>query len=253
MDDFPPKGRHMEDEYVLKLETLLTPAELSQELRKFMPWGHRIDFSNGVSTAQFERRTPFSENILLKFKKTAEKVPFDSMRGGRLLDIGCNSGHNAIYAAQTYGMRVVGIDVSQRHMQVAPLLAGLAGIEAEFLLGDAETFSRPQDFDVVLHFGTLYHLPNPLLSLHTTYQNLRPGGYLALETASYDHPDDPNLCSFVHMQNNDPTNFWAISEHVLQRYLTFLGFESIETVLKATPKILPEHQHRVLMIARKPV
>jgi hypothetical protein len=40
---------------------------------------------------------------------------------------------------------------------------------AELFLDIAETFSRPKEFDVVLHFGTLDLLPNPLLSLsHTT-------------------------------------------------------------------------------------
>jgi hypothetical protein len=41
--------------------------------------------------------------------------------------------------------------------------------QAEFLLDSAEIFSRPKEVGVVLLFGTLSHLPNPLLSLsHTT-------------------------------------------------------------------------------------
>jgi hypothetical protein len=32
-------------------------------------------------------------------------------------------------------------------------------------------------------------------------------GYLGLETQVYDHPHDPNICYFMHMQNNDRTNF----------------------------------------------
>lgn len=242
----------MDDRYVLKLPTTLSSEELSMELGKYQPWGHRIDFSNGVSTAQFARRTPFSEQLLVKFQKAAEHIPFERLRGGALLDIGCNSGHNSIHAAVAYGMRPVGIDVSARHMKASSFLAQLAGIEAEFLLENAETFSRPSSFDVVLHFGTLYHLPNPLLSLNTTFDNLKPGGYLGLETATYDHPDDPTLCRFAHMQNNDKTNFWAISEHVLHRYLEFIGFQSVITVFKATPKMLPENEHRVLIVAQKP-
>jgi hypothetical protein len=37
----------------------------------------------------------------------------------------------------------------------------LAGASCEFEVGSAETFSRPSEFDVVIHFGTLYHLPSP--------------------------------------------------------------------------------------------
>lgn len=242
----------MGEDHVLTLDTSLDTHDLTQELRKYEPWGHRIDFSNGVSTAQFERRVPFNENLLLKFHTAAKHIPFEHLRGGALLDIGCNSGHNSIYAAQEYGMEPVGIDVSPRHMQAAGFIAGLAGIQAEFLLANAETFSRPATFDVVLHFGTLYHLPNPLLSLQTTFDNLKPGGYIALETQSYDDPEHPHLCAFMHMFNNDCTNFWVISEHVLRQYMTFIGFRDIVTAIKSKPKMLPDHQYRVMLVARRP-
>src|ERR1700720_16816 len=62
------------------------------------------------------------------------------------------------------------------------------------------------------------------LSLRTTFDNLRPGGYFALETQVYDHPEDANICYFMHMQNNDPTNFWALSSSVLTKCLELVGF-----------------------------
>ena len=52
-------------------------------------------------------------------------------------------------------------DIHPRYMEPARFLAGLAGASCEFEMGSAETFSRPSEFDVVLHFGTLYHLPSP--------------------------------------------------------------------------------------------
>lgn len=236
----------------LVLPSTLHPDMLLGELSKHQPWGHKIDFSNGVSTAQLERRVPFSEFPIRKLRKVSTHIPFERLRGGRLLDIGCNSGHNSIHAAVEYGLRTVGIDVTERHMQVARFLAELAGVECEFMLEDAETFLRPEALDVVLHFGTLYHLPNPLLSLQNSYANLKPGGYLALETQTYDHPEYPDACYFMHMQNNDPTNFWAISEHVLRRYLQLLGYESVDTLSRVAPARLPQHQYRTLLVARKP-
>jgi len=129
---------------------------------------------------------------------------------------------------------------------------GLAGASSEFKLGSAETFSRPREFDVVLHFGTLYHLPNPLLSLRQSFENLKPGGYLALETQVYDHPQDPNICYFMHMQNNDPTNFWALSTPVLKKNLELIGFTDVREVKKIAMPILAEHMARILIVARKP-
>jgi hypothetical protein len=105
---------------------------------------------------------------------------------------------------------------------------------------------------VVLHFGTLYHLPNPLLSLQTTYDNLKPGGWLALETQTYDDPEDPGLCYFIHGHNNDKTNFWAISEDALRRYMQYIGFTDVERLLRVSPPVLGKHMNRVILVARKP-
>ncbi len=237
--------------FIPNFDTDLAPDELRAELRKHEPWGHRIDFSNGVSTAELARRTPFSENTLQKFFTVAKRIPFDDLRGGALLDIGCNSGYNSIHAATRYGMGVTGMDVTQRHLEVSNFLAGVAGVSPEFLMDSAETFSRPGKFDVVLHFGTLYHLPNPLLSLQTTLANLKPGGWLALETQSYDNPSDPELCHYMHGYNNDTTNFWAISEHVLTKYLEFIGFIEVETLMRVAVPVFGEHMNRVVMVAKK--
>ncbi len=105
----------------------------------------------------------------------------------------------------------------------------------------------------MLHFGTLYHLPNPVLSLQVTFDNLRPGGYLALETQIYDHPEDPNICYFMHMQNNDATNFWALSTSVLTKWLELVGFREIRQLLKVVPtEGLAQYMSRIILVARKP-
>jgi hypothetical protein len=52
---------------VLTLHTTLTPEALSEKLRLWKSWGHRIDFDNGISTKDFKRRIPLSEHPLNKF------------------------------------------------------------------------------------------------------------------------------------------------------------------------------------------
>ena len=240
--------------YFLQLETALSPDQLRARLEKWEPWSIRVDFSNGVSTQDFKRRVPFSENPLSKFRVVEPAIPFAQLSGGRLLDIGCNSGYNSINAASQYKMSCTGVDVNPRHLDVSRFFAELAGVDAQFVRGSAEVFSVPGAFDVVLHFGTLYHLPNPLLSLQTTFQNLKPGGYLALETQVYDHPDEPNACSFMHMQNNDKTNFWALSTSVLVKCLELQGFREVRELLKVVPVHgLAKHMSRIILVAQKPV
>ena len=237
----------------LTLHTSLSPQALQEKLRLWEPWNHRLDFDNGVSTLNCARLTLFSESPLKKFRDADLAVPFGQLAGGRLLDIGCNAGYNSIHAALKHQFAATGIDVIPRHVEAARFLAGLANAPCQFELASAETFSRPGEFDVVLHFGTLYHLPNPLLSLQRSFENLKLGGYIALETQVYDHPEDPNICYFMYGQNNDTTNFWALSTPVLKKDLELIGFTDVQEVKKAA---LPsgskaQHMARIIVVARK--
>src|SRR5438309_9731378 len=170
----------------LTLHTLLSPEALQEKLRLWEPWSHRLDFDNGVSTLNCARRTPFSESPLRKFRDTESAIPFGELAGGRLLDIGCNAGYNSIHAALEYQFSATGIDIVPRHVEAARFLAVLVGVSCEFELASAETFCRPDEFDVILHFGTLYHLPNPLLSLQRGFGYLILDVSIALETQFYD-------------------------------------------------------------------
>ncbi|HEX3420424.1 MAG TPA: DUF1698 domain-containing protein [Candidatus Udaeobacter sp.] len=238
---------------VLTLHTSLSPDALRKKLRLWGPWSHRVDFDNGVSTREFARRGLFSESPLQKFHCVASAIPFEELRGGALLDIGCNTGYNSINAALKYEFSAVGIDVIRRHIEAARFLAATVEVPCEFQLASTETFSRPGDFDVVLHFGTLYHLPNPLLSLWRSFENLKLGGYIAIETQVYDHPQDSNICYFMHGQNNDETNFWALSTPVLKKSLELIGFSDVQELTKVIPPDsgLGQHMARIIIVARK--
>ena len=76
---------------ILALQTSLSPEALRDRLKKLEPWSIRVDFSNGVSTKDFERRTPFNEYPLSKLSIVEAAIPFAELRGGRVLDIGCNA------------------------------------------------------------------------------------------------------------------------------------------------------------------
>ena len=238
--------------HFLTLHTTLSPETLKEKLQHWEPWRHRIDFDNGVSTMDLKRGSHFSEHPLKKVSLFQTVIPFENISAARLLDIGCNGGYNSIYAAMKYHFLTIGVDISPRHIEVSKFLASLSGVSCEFLCESAETFSRPGEFDFVLHFGTLYHLPNPLLSLERSFENLKPGGYLALETQVYDHPQDPNICYFMHGQNNDPSNFWALSTPVLKKNLELIGFANIQEVKRFVNPLLADHMARIFVSARKP-
>lgn len=239
------------DRFVLKLETDTSKEDLIGELSRYEPWGHRIDFSNGVSTKDLARRTPFSENTIQKASIAFQHIDKSSLSGKRILDVGCNSGYNSIFSATEFGMRPTGIDYSERHVRVSSLLAKMAGVEAVFKQANAETYVEDQAFHVVLHFGTLYHLPNPLLALKSSYDNLSNGGWIAIETQIFEGRDE-NECYFMHMHNNDQTNYWALSPSVMEKYMDFIGFRDIKEVFRVTPRLMEvAGMHRTITIARK--
>jgi len=127
--------------HAVYIDTQLEPDALREKLRAWEPWSQRIEFSNGVSTAEFERRVPFSDNPLSKLRMIEREVDLSSFRGEPVLDIGCSAGHNSFEMAR-HGARVTGVDHNDRHITVASFLAGVADLDVEFLRGDAEAFSR---------------------------------------------------------------------------------------------------------------
>jgi 2-polyprenyl-3-methyl-5-hydroxy-6-metoxy-1,4-benzoquinol methylase len=234
----------------LRIETEVQAERLREKLRGWAPWRVLIEFSNGVSTNEFEQEFPFTQSPLWKLGRFATTVPFENLRD--VLDVGCNVGYNAIYLARDYDAHCVGIDVQQRHIEAARYLAGLVGVDCHFELAHAEGFIKPESFDLVVHFGTLYHLPNPLAGLRAAWENLRPAGWLCLETQTYDDPADDRLCYWLHGLNDDASNFLALSTTAVCESLELLGFRDVrETHRETTAVGGRDHMYRVFLTAVK--
>ncbi len=118
------------EQRIVTLQTSLGPEELRDRLKTWEPWSIRVDFSNGVSTKDFARRTPFNEHPLGKLGVVEAVIPFAELSGGNLLDIGCNAGYNSFTVAARYGLLCTGIDVVRRHIEISRFLSKLAGVEA---------------------------------------------------------------------------------------------------------------------------
>ena len=258
---------HNTNDGTLELETDLPKNELLQILKQWEPWRHNIKFSNGVSTSQLRTMEPYSDRPISKLIKIGKHVPLELLRGGHALDIGCNGGYNSVYLAQQFGLKMTSVDVVPRHLEVARFLGEfLTEGSLELILEDVTFFVRKEQFDLALHLGTLYHLPNPILSIENTWKSLKAGGYLGLETTCFSGKDnrlcqwikginrDDRLCRWIKGVNDDDTNQWAFSKPVLEDILESQGFNDIqllwETKLKQSwAKGL--NLSRVIYVARK--
>ncbi len=102
---------------------------------------------------------------------------------GKVLDIGCGTGENAIFLAQN-GFSVVGIDLVPSAIEKAKQKAKGLGLEINFSVGDALHLRfLPDEFDSVIDSG-LFHIfddKRRLAYIDQIAKVLRPeGGYFML-------------------------------------------------------------------------
>ena len=75
--------------------------------------------------------------------------------GQTILDVCCGYGRHAIELAKR-GHRVTGVDLAPLQVNAAVARAAKAGVQAEFLVGDARHMRFRQPFDVTLHMLTSF-------------------------------------------------------------------------------------------------
>ena len=186
-------------------------VEASALLEQYAPWRMLLAFSSGPASDDGATFQPFNTIPLKKLQVVLPHIKLPPAPD--VLDIGFNCGYNSLYMASRYNARVTGLDVVARHKELSDDLAALLELDTEFLLADTESFVRPESYDLVLHFGTLYHLPNPLRSVENCARSLRSGGWFALETTRYVEKSDGG--KWIHGFNGDRTNFWALGTQVV--------------------------------------
>jgi SAM-dependent methyltransferase len=101
-------------------------------------------------------------------------------RGEDVLDVACGTGNAAIRAAQAGG-RTTGLDLTPELFDAGRILAKDAGVEIEWVEGDAEALPfANESFDVVLStFGAMF-APRHQVTASELARVLRPGGRLGV-------------------------------------------------------------------------
>ena len=101
-------------------------------------------------------------------------------RGMRVLDVGCGWGSFAIFAAERYGVEVVGVTVSAAQQRTAAERG--RGLPVEFRLQDYRDLDEP--FDAVASIGMFEHVgaKNYPTYFAVVRRCLRPGGLFLLHT-----------------------------------------------------------------------
>jgi SAM-dependent methyltransferase len=100
--------------------------------------------------------------------------------GERVLDVACGTGNAALRAAEVGG-RVTALDLTPELLEVGRALAADAGLEVDWIEGDAEALPFPDEsFDVVVSTLGVMFAPRHRVAAGELVRVLRPGGRLVL-------------------------------------------------------------------------
>jgi SAM-dependent methyltransferase len=142
-------------------------------------------------------------------------------QSGKMLDVGCGSGHFLVTAARL-GWEVYGTEYSDTLYEVC------AAKGIRMALGPLEPEDyEPESFDVLTSFEVLEHINNPLEELAKFYRLLRPGGLVYCTT--------PNFNALQRYQLGPEYSIISYPEHLsyytrktLREVFERAGFETLE-------------------------
>lgn len=138
--------------------------------------------------AQREGWASFVPVEIMTTPPAAKLVKFAEVSAGQhVLDIACGTGVVAITAARC-GAKVCGLDLTPVLLERAKKNAHIAGVDVEFLEGDAEALPYPDaSFDVVLsQFGHIF-APRPAVAVKEMLRVVKHGGRIAFSTWPPEH------------------------------------------------------------------
>ena len=151
----------------------MTEQEMKDEIRRLAPFRHALDLPYGLSTYVPELNRRETErtrlaNLVKHVWPSLLKICDSSLRGQRILDVGCNCGGFSIEAAKSGAEYVLGIDVVGRYIEQANFIkCALALEQVEFKNIAIEDVDEAGigHYDITFCFGLLYNLENPVLAM----------------------------------------------------------------------------------------
>jgi tRNA (mo5U34)-methyltransferase len=141
----------------------MDPQDLRQKVESFERWHYQIDLGNGVVTPGTKSVNRINQRRRIFFDRLLS-VTDGTLKGMRVLDLGCNAGYWSLQAIGAGADFVFGIDGRQMHIDQANLVLEAKSVDRsryQFELGNFFTYPLAS-FDLVLCLGVLYHVSSPV-------------------------------------------------------------------------------------------
>jgi tRNA (mo5U34)-methyltransferase len=204
-------------------------------------WFHTFALAPGVYTPGVARDHGYRMGVLDR----------DRFAGRSVLDVGAFDGFYSFLAEARGARRVVAVDNEQYVDWVGARfgvpLEGGAGFGAVAGLISSEVVYRRMDaldvgelaerFDVVLCFGILHRVTDPIALLRALADVLEPGGEIVLETYGSWLPDDSPALE-IHQPSDvyarDEYVYWGFGPEALRRLARIAGLGGVEILEQVT-------------------
>lgn len=152
----------------------------------------------------------------------------EDLSGQDVLEIGACDGLFSFESEQRGAKSVVAFDID--HAESFAIAKRIRKSEVEWVSGDITNADlNPPKHGIVLCFGVLYHLRDPLAALRNLYA--AAGEFCLIETAGIPH-SQCNIPAWmpVHGHDGDPTNYFYPNYHGLRIAMEHVGFTNVELI-----------------------
>lgn len=144
--------------------------------------------------------------------------------GKRILEVGAGHGRIGKYLRESYGSTV---DFTEGRIELVDEIRKNNPGAIVYHINHNEYWNMPNRYDLIIHWGLLYHLTNWQDDLKNSLLQLNPSGILALESEVLDNEDD----TFVDINEDSTLDDQSLSGPAvrstakrIENELTKLGF-----------------------------
>jgi len=130
----------------------------------------------------------FSRKYRLKdIKEYANVAAGHFTAGGSVLEIATGPGYFCIELAKLGIFKIIGLDISHDLVEIARANARQAGVEVDFLQGNASSLQFPDlSFDFIFCSWAIKNFKEPVKALNEMYRVLKPGGIALIIDLNHD-------------------------------------------------------------------